>query len=93
MELYTALVHESMFVVAGMGMFIGLMTPIITLCYVLRMVELDKVKDAEYQAWKAIRDAEHVETINAYYAERDARRAEWLKAIESWSIVETSVNG
>lgn len=92
MELYTALVHESMFVVAGMGMFMVYISPIITLCYVFRMVESDKVKAKAYEEWKAIRDAEHAKYMNEYYANRDAKRAEWLEAIEAWSIVETSVN-
>ena len=80
-----------MFVIAGMGMFLVYISPIMTLCYVFRMVESDKIKAKEYAEWKAIQDAEHKKMINEYYANRDAKRAEWLKAIETWSIVETSV--
>jgi hypothetical protein len=89
--LVNAVIEQSVFVVAGFGMFVGLILPIITLCYVLRMVEVDKIKDKEYEAMKVVRNAEHVKMINDYYIERDAKREEWLKAIESWSIVETSV--
>jgi hypothetical protein len=67
------------------------LSTIIATYYILLMVENDKVKAKEYDSMKAVRDAEHVKFMNEYYAERDAERAEWIKAIESWSIVETSV--
>ena len=89
----SVVIDQTMFVVAGMGMFLVYISPIMTLCYVFRMVESDKIKAKAYSEWKAIQDVEHKKMINEYYANRDAKRAEWLKTIESWSIVETSVNG
>lgn len=91
MELVMVMVEQTALVSFGLSLFTFSLSPIITLCWVFRMVESDKIKNAEYEAMKAIRDAEHVKFVNEYYANRDTKRAEWLKAIESWSIVETSV--
>lgn len=67
---------------------------IITLYCVLSMVESEKAKAREYEAFKAIQDKEHAEFMNNYYRERDERRAKFEKELaDSWKELADSLNG
>ena len=84
-------------------MFAFSVSSIVTLYYVLSMVESDKIKAREYAEFKAIRDAKHMEFVNNYYRERDENQAKFEKELaDSWKeladslkelmTIETSVN-